>query len=61
MAIVIATSVPGPNGEKFVWYQCTVKGGREGRDLDVWQLVTACEDLGAGEILCNWYVMYKIS
>ncbi|KAA8492380.1 Imidazole glycerol phosphate synthase hisHF [Porphyridium purpureum] len=43
----------GPNGERFWWYQCTVKGGREGRDMDVVQLVTACEHLGAGEILLN--------
>ncbi|KAI8851476.1 hypothetical protein BC829DRAFT_361048 [Chytridium lagenaria] len=50
---VLPTKFPGPNGENFVWYQCTVKGGREGRDFDVWQLVTACEKLGAGEILCN--------
>ncbi|KAI9348760.1 hypothetical protein DFJ73DRAFT_834819 [Zopfochytrium polystomum] len=50
---VIKTQFPGPNGEEYVWYQCTVKGGREGRDLDVRQLITACEDLGAGEILCN--------
>ncbi|KAJ3220099.1 Histidine biosynthesis bifunctional protein hisB [Dinochytrium kinnereticum] len=50
---VFPTKFPGPNGERFVWYQCTVKGGREGRDFDVWQLVTACEKLGAGEILCN--------
>jgi imidazole glycerol-phosphate synthase len=38
---------------RVCWYQCTVKGGREGRDLDVVQLVTACEALGAGEILIN--------
>ncbi|KAJ3055413.1 Histidine biosynthesis bifunctional protein hisB [Rhizophlyctis rosea] len=50
---VIPTAFPGPNGEKFCWYQCTVKGGREGRDFDVYQLVTACEALGAGEILLN--------
>lgn len=49
----VATSEPGPNGENYCWYQCTVKGGREGRDLDVVQLVTACEELGAGEILLN--------
>ncbi len=47
------TANPGPKGEGFCWYQCTVKGGREGRDLDVVQLVTACEALGAGEILLN--------
>ena len=35
------------------WYQCTVKGGREARDLDVVQLTTSCAALGAGEILLN--------
>ncbi|MCG6930039.1 MAG: imidazole glycerol phosphate synthase subunit HisF [Desulfofustis sp.] len=49
----IKTALPGPNGEQYCWYQCTVKGGREGRDLDVIQLVTSCEKLGAGEILLN--------
>ena len=44
---------PGPNGESWCWYQCTVKGGREGRDLDAVELARACEDLGAGEILLN--------
>ncbi|KAF9579673.1 Histidine biosynthesis bifunctional protein hisB [Lunasporangiospora selenospora] len=50
---VIEPQQPGPNGEKYCWYQCTVSGGREGRDLDVHQLVVACEALGAGEILLN--------
>ncbi|KAI8323843.1 imidazole glycerol phosphate synthase HisHF [Martensiomyces pterosporus] len=50
---VIKTAFPGPNGEQYCWYQCTVKGGREGRDTDVRQLVTACEALGAGEVLLN--------
>lgn len=36
-----------------VWYQCTIKGGREGRDLDVVALVSACERMGAGEVLLN--------
>lgn len=49
----IRTSTPGPNGEEYCWYQCTVKGGREGRDFDVHQLVTAVEAMGAGEILLN--------
>ncbi len=49
----IKTDYPGPGGEMYCWYQCTVKGGREGRDIDVIQLVTACEKLGAGEILLN--------
>ncbi|BFZ65054.1 Histidine biosynthesis bifunctional protein hisB [Saitoella coloradoensis] len=43
----------GPNGEEWAWYQCTIKGGREGRDVDVRQLVTAVEAMGAGEILLN--------
>jgi glutamine amidotransferase/cyclase len=47
------TSRPGPNGEEYCWYQCTIKGGREGRDFDVRQLVTAVEAMGAGEILLN--------
>ncbi len=49
----IKTSVPGPRGEEYCWYQCTVKGGREGRDVDAVQLATVCEELGAGEILLN--------
>ncbi|MCF7974881.1 MAG: imidazole glycerol phosphate synthase subunit HisF [Phycisphaerae bacterium] len=50
---VIETAEPGPNGERYCWYQCTVKGGREGRDLDAVTFARACEDLGAGEILLN--------
>jgi glutamine amidotransferase/cyclase len=38
---------------KICWYQCTVKGGREGRDIDTLQLVQVCEELSAGEILPN--------
>ncbi|KAG5189412.1 imidazole glycerol phosphate synthase [Tribonema minus] len=44
---------PGPEGQQYAWYQCTVRGGREGRDVDAVQLVRACEALGAGEILLN--------
>lgn len=47
------TLYPGPKGEQYCWYQCTVKGGREGRDIDVVQLAKVCEKLGAGEILLN--------
>jgi glutamine amidotransferase/cyclase len=50
---VIETAVPGPNGERYCWYQCTIKGGREGRDLDAVTLAQVCEKLGAGEILLN--------
>lgn len=34
-------------------YQCTVKGGREGRDIGAYEFAQACEALGAGEILLN--------
>ncbi len=50
---VIKTAVPGPDGEEYCWYQCTVKGGREGRDIDAVQLAQTCEKLGAGELLLN--------
>ncbi|ODV89854.1 hypothetical protein CANCADRAFT_1589 [Tortispora caseinolytica NRRL Y-17796] len=49
----IHTEFKGPNGEEYCWYQCSVKGGREFRDLDVQQLVQAVEAMGAGEILLN--------
>jgi glutamine amidotransferase/cyclase len=50
---VIETSIPGPKGERYCWYQCTIRGGREGRDLDAVTLAQVCEKLGAGEILLN--------
>ena len=49
----VHTKNPGPNGEECCWYACTIKGGRETRDLDVIQLVEAVEAMGAGEILLN--------
>lgn len=51
--VVIPTQEPGPGGEAYCWYQCTVKGGREGRELDAVTLAKVCEQLGAGEILLN--------
>ena len=50
---VIQTTIPGPKGEGYCWYQCTIKGGREGRELDAITLAQVCEKLGAGEILLN--------
>jgi glutamine amidotransferase/cyclase len=50
---VIETAFAGPGGERYCWYQCTVKGGREGRDVDAMTLAEVCESLGAGEILVN--------
>jgi len=51
--VVIPTEQKGPHGEGFCWYQCTIKGGREGRPLDAVTLARACQELGAGEILLN--------
>jgi len=50
---VIETTIPGPQGQRYCWYQCTVQGGREGRNLDAVTVAKACEKLGAGEILLN--------
>ncbi|PKS07550.1 hypothetical protein jhhlp_006154 [Lomentospora prolificans] len=50
---LVETAFPGPNGEKYCWYACTIKGGRETRDVDVVELVQAVEAMGAGEILLN--------
>mmetsp|Transcript_30566 Transcript_30566/g.46903 ORF Transcript_30566/g.46903 Transcript_30566/m.46903 type:complete len:564 (-) Transcript_30566:2488-4179(-) len=46
-------SQAGPDGERFCWYQCTVKGGREARDICAVTLAKAVEELGAGEIMLN--------
>jgi len=50
---IIETDEPGPNGERYCWFQCTIKGGREPRDIDAITLAKICEELGAGEILLN--------
>ena len=52
-AVRVTDGRRGPGGEEFCWWQCTVRGGREGRDLDAVELAVACEALGAGEILLN--------
>eukprot|EP00920_Eleutheroschizon_duboscqi_P036485 GHVT01087894.1.p1 GENE.GHVT01087894.1~~GHVT01087894.1.p1 ORF type:complete len:563 (+),score=33.59 GHVT01087894.1:1564-3252(+) len=49
----IRTLIPGPSGEKYCWYQCTVKGGRENSAMGVYELANAVEQLGAGELLVN--------
>ncbi|CAI4215106.1 unnamed protein product [Parascedosporium putredinis] len=50
---LVETAHPGPNGDRYCWYACTIKGGRETRDVDVVELVQAVEAMGAGEILLN--------
>lgn len=49
----IQTAHPGPNSQMTCYYACTIKGGRETRDMDVVSLVTAVEAMGCGEILLN--------
>ncbi|SCU99294.1 LANO_0F01398g1_1 [Lachancea nothofagi CBS 11611] len=49
----IKTKYPNEKGQEWCWYQCTIMGGRESRDLGVWELTRACEALGAGEVLLN--------
>ena len=43
----------GPNDEKFCWWQATVKGGRETRNVDAVTVAKISELLGAGEIMLN--------
>jgi glutamine amidotransferase/cyclase len=50
---VLATTNPGPDGERYCWYECTIQGGREGRPVDAVTLARVCAKLGAGEILLN--------
>lgn len=53
----VPTAFPGTttagDAASYVWYACTIKGGRETRDLDVVQLTQAVEAMGCGEILLN--------
>lgn len=50
----IETKYPGPNGESYCYYQVSVQGGRAfSSKIGVYELVTCCEKLGAGEILLN--------
>lgn len=50
---VVKAPVPNESGQAYCWYQATIKGGREGRDIDAVALARACEKLGAGEIMLN--------
>ncbi|EPQ25984.1 uncharacterized protein PFL1_06439 [Pseudozyma flocculosa PF-1] len=50
----LVEGVKGSEDEgKRWWYRCTVKGGREDRDVDVVQLARGVQRLGAGEVLLN--------
>lgn len=50
---LVETRFPGPKGEAYCWYACTIKGGRETRDMDVVELAQAVEAMGCGELLLN--------
>lgn len=43
----IKTKFPNEHGRTYCRYQCYIKGGREARDIDVRELVTAVEAIGA--------------
>lgn len=43
----------GPNGEKYCWYQCTVRGGREAKNICAVTVAKCAQQLGAGEIMLN--------
>lgn len=53
VVVELSGSNLGPNGETFCWYQCTVKGGREARDICAVTVAKSAEALGAGEIMLN--------
>jgi imidazole glycerol-phosphate synthase len=50
---VIESGEKDKEGRRWVYFACTIKGGRETRLLDVVQLVKAVEAMGCGEILLN--------
>jgi len=53
MVVELDEKNAGPGGERFCWYQCTVKGGREARDVCAVSVAKATQQLGAGEIILN--------
>lgn len=53
VVVALANDQRGPAGEGYCWYQCTVKGGREARDICAVTVARAVEALGAGEIMLN--------
>ena len=47
----VSDTVVVPAGEEWCWWQCTVKGGREIRDISAVELAQACEELGEVKVL----------
>ena len=37
----VRAAKPGPQGEQWCWYQCTINGGRVGRDIGAAELARA--------------------
>lgn len=52
-ALQMPEGIRGPHGEEWCWYQATVRGGREGRNIDAIEVANAVAKLGAGEIMLN--------
>jgi imidazole glycerol-phosphate synthase len=53
VAVQLDEASAGPNGERWCWYQCTVQGGRQPRDICAVTVAKAVEALGAGEVMLN--------
>lgn len=53
VAVELDEASAGPNGERWCWYQCTVQGGRQARNICAVTVAKAVEALGAGEIMLN--------
>jgi len=54
---VLDTAFPGPAGQTQIWYQCTVKGGREGRPICAHRVAIAVEVRArAWGLLVGWGV-----
>jgi imidazole glycerol-phosphate synthase len=50
--VAAVASVDG-RAPRYCWWQCTVKGGRENRDICAVTLAKAVQAMGAGEIMLN--------
>ena len=49
----LSDDVDSSVNNKYCWWQCTIKGGREVRPIDAVQLAQCVERLGAGELMIN--------
>jgi imidazole glycerol-phosphate synthase len=51
--VVVAVGGDDNDEKRYCWWQCTVKGGREVRDICAVTLAKAVQAMGAGEIMLN--------